>query len=1146
MRALVLVMSWLCLAPVFAGETWFIPYDPDEHTIALFHLDEGADQQANAAQADITATFAEGAGHIEGVFGGGVRLRGPKECLKLSANEALSLGNAQPFTVEAWVRPDGGEGSIFSIGTRFYLSAHFSRGTANFGYRAASFPIRWFAMSAIPWRPRQWQHLALTHDADRVVRIYLNGVEVARASHADEGDYQKSGGSVFGAHDGWTRFLVGAMDEIRVSNTVRSFQPLLTQRAYLPGEQVQLNLADVPLPAYVATARVMVTTAGGEQAFAAEIPVARAAEPLFDAEQLGAGPARLTVAFLDAEGKVVSSVERPVSFAGAALSELKARTAACRALLEQAGDAAPPQAEIARRHLKAAERMMEARSFDSAASYLGSAEWAAAALGSGEAGYRTRIRSHVREGDRDDRLRVTMSWDANEAAKDAFPWAERLGANELVTSSRSATPEGMKAWQEAGYHTAMLSGVPIHAAEKESPDHLQFGYWLMDTPPAEDDTVSLKLVTPTWGGLSVSTHFAPKDHWLVLDNASGEELAPERWEYDAETRQLTVTGAEAGHSYRVYFMIQTGHIGDPLYEPFARHGLTKLDELIAPLEGVLETYWYDDLAYAWPGLTPQHATDWESYTTAARPENQQAFTAATGLPFDPRWLVMPPKTLNVPPRPEYFAWMGWVQEGIKTWMQRATKVCHDRGMRTWLYWGDCHVGIEPFLGSLTAGSVDEVDKPAGDPVTARALVDFPGDVYRRMRVEWLHGHVIARIHAARIYAERWDRSKRGLLMSPPQGIYWMPFPKVTDLSDEAVREDLVEKLAQINDEFRLIARHLSGHRAYESDLDLYVVHSWGKQYSWRSWGDPILWNLTDLPLRVHFISFREVVADGIPDDADALFLYGMPNTAWSGGYVWEDERLAGAISDFVRAGGGLVGLQAPSHTDLPEPRWALAEVFGVTAEGTEGYEAQPIGPEELAAEALGAAADEDGLSLVATAGRGAQALRWEAAELHIPGMVGTVRVATISEDVTVAYALEGEEGGFSPGVTFRQAGEGRAVHVCGYSRDYAFYRLLRAAIYWAANREAEARQLEVEGGENLFVYAYPDLSIIALLSTDDEPAQATIRCAPTVLGLPADAACQISDLVTEEELSAAANLAQGLTVTTVPHCVRLLQVRGAQ
>ncbi len=229
MRAALILTCVICAAPLFAAEAWFLPYEPDEHTIALFHFDEEADQQPNAAGTDLQATLVKGATIGEGIFGSGVRLDGPKQCIRFGDSERLSFGNAQPFTIEGWIHPDSAEGSIFSIGTRFYLQANFSRGTASFGYRAASFPIRWFPMSGVPWQRNRWQHFALTHDAERVARLYLNGVEVANTSHADEGDYEGNPSGVFGAHDGWTKFLVGAVDEMRVSDIVRTFQPLLTQ-----------------------------------------------------------------------------------------------------------------------------------------------------------------------------------------------------------------------------------------------------------------------------------------------------------------------------------------------------------------------------------------------------------------------------------------------------------------------------------------------------------------------------------------------------------------------------------------------------------------------------------------------------------------------------------------------------------------------------------------------------------------------------------------------------------------------------------------------------------------------------------------------------------------------------------------------------
>jgi 1,3-beta-galactosyl-N-acetylhexosamine phosphorylase len=1138
MRIAILTLATLCASAAVAEEAWFLPYEPDEHTVALFHFDGEGDTDVSVAEAEIEATLTGGATRAPGVFAGGVELHGTKECVRLNKSEALMLGNDQPFTIEAWLRPDSADGAFFSLATRYYLRCHYSRGTASFGYRAADFPIHWYPLSGVPWERRAWQHVALTHDEQRQVNLFINGHLVASTEHPDLGDYAEGGGGVFAAHDGWRDFTAGGLDEIRISNTVRRFAPLLTRTAYLPGEQVRLNLDEVTLPEAVATVAVSVT-AGGAEVFAGQRPAAEASQPLFAAEDLGDGPARATINFLDDEGATIASVAQPLSFVGAQVTDLAARAEACRATLAGASPDAE-QSRVATLLLDASAAAIEGRDVRSATQYMTAAEEVALSLATGEARYRASLRAHVRAGERDDHLRVTMSWGADDAGA-ALPWAERIGANELVTTSRSATREGLQLWLDAGYHTAMLSSTPIHTAPRDQPEMAQFGYWYMDTAPAADDAVTLKLKAPSWGGLSVSEFFPPAEYWMVLDQATGEKLPPERWYHDHQARSVTVTGAQAGQVFRVYYMIQTGGIGDPLYEPFAQHGLAELASLIAPLEGVLETYWFDDLAYAWPGSVPQGGYDWESYTNAARPENQRAFTEATGIPFDPRWLVMPPRTLEVPPRDEYLAWMNWVQSGVNKWMARATQVVRDHGMRTWLYWGDTHVGTEPFLGGLEAGRVDEVDKPAADPVTARALVDFPGDTYRRLRVDWLHDHVVGQPSASASLRRKWDRCKRGMLMAPPAGMYWMPMPNLTGQTDEAIREAGVTTLADISDEFRLIGRNLSGQRAYEGGLNLYVVHSWGKQYSWRPWGSRVLWHLTDLPMRVRFISFREVIADGVPDDAHCLLLYGSAGSAWSGGPIWQDERLAQAIEGFVSGGGGVVGLQAPSHVEDPEPRWALADVFGITGEGAAGYDpavgVSLSGDEAVDEEALAAAAAESGLSLVAVA----DAWPGPPAPSFVPGMAGTVRASAVADGVNVAYALRDDEG-MSPGAVTREVGEGRAAWLCGYSMDYGFSRLVRSAVFWAAGREAEADRLDVTGGEELFVYAYPEARIVALLSASADSCEATVRCAPEILGLPEDARCRVTDIATGEVLAEAADLAQGLTVTAVPHCTRLLRV----
>ncbi len=1137
-RVAITALCTLATLPVHAAEAWFLPYEPDEQTLVLLHLDEDDGPQPVEGVLGVTAEMRKDAPSVPGVFGRAAGLDGRGQCVRLPSHEMLRLAVDQPFTVEMWLRPDGPEGNIFSVAINYYLTAHYARGTATFGYRAETFPIRWYSLAGIPWRRGEWQHVALTHDADRTARLYINGRLAGETQHADEGTYtEKPGNTVFGSHDSWRDHLRGAIDEVRISRGVRSFAPLMTQRTYLPGEQVRLNLDDVALPTAVSGLRVQITDSAGEEALSRELPVAEASRPLMPAERIGDGEGRVTVTFVDAGGAEIASITRPVGYGGAAMSELRLRSEAVGEAIE-AADTELAERRVAAGLLAAAQDAMERRRLSAASNYLTAAERRVAAIASGEAEYRRAMRRAVREADNDE-LRITMSWHGNERAAEAFPWAERIGANELVSPHGSATREGLAAWRDAGYHTAMLSSAPIHTADSGSPDHLQFGYWYMDTPPAEVGTVEMRLEAPAWGSLAVSDFFPPAEHWLVLDLETDEEVPAESWEYDPGSKRITIRGAEDGRTFRVYYMNQTARIGDPLHEPFVEHALSALREEVAPLEGVLETFWYDDLAYAWPGGNPQGGYDWESYTNAARPENQRAFTEATGIEFDPRWLVMPPRTLDVPPRPQYLAWMAWVQEGVRGFMRRATDVVHEHGARTWLYWGDCHVGIEPYLGSLEAGNVDEVDKPAADPVTARALVDFPGEVYRRLRVNWLHSHLVARPDGAALFGTQWGRTRRGLLMQPPMGLYWMPMPGVTDLSDEAMRDDMVEEIAQISDEFRLMAGELGGVRAWEGALNLYVVHSWGRQYSWRPWHDHRLRHLTDLPVRVRFIGFREVIEAGVPDDAHCLFLYGMPGSAWSGGYIWEDARLADAVREFVRAGGGVVGLQGPSALD---DGWALADVFGVDGTGaTEVAEAGAAysGDEWLDEDALAAAREEEGAALVRAAGV-------QAVEIPptIPGMVETVGARPVAEDVRVACALvDGET--VSPGMTVREVGEGRAAWIAGRSDEYAFSRLVRSAIFWAAGREGEAGRLDVTGGDDLFVYAYPDARTIALLSTGDEAVEATVRCDPVILELPILAPMPVIDVATGERLGTVAQLADGLTVTAIPHCVRLLRAGDA-
>ncbi|NOZ20486.1 MAG: LamG domain-containing protein, partial [Planctomycetes bacterium] len=407
-RSILLLSLSLCIRQTPAAENWFLPYQPDDHTIALFHLDGDDEKQRSAAKPDISIVFKKEAAHEAGRFGKGAGLNGRGAMLLLTKHDALLLKNDQEFTVELWCKPaTNGDAGLISIGTRFYLHIMPARRTATFGYRAASFPIRFFSMSNIPIRRNQWNHVALTHDKNRVARLYVNGNLVGETSHKNEGDYAKGGSGSFGAHDGWSKFFTGWIDEIRISNCIREFRPLLTQKNYLPGEQLQLALDVKSLPAEVQSAKVVVR-AGRKRLFEKTIPRAQLGQPITDASILPEQKGAVDVTFLNADGTSLATVSEGVAFAGKAMEAVKARVAALKKTIEATKDTP----EVGQRHaglalfVKRIKELIGRRALVSLDWHLKAAERIANALGTGETAYRAALRKVCRSMKSDRDIRV--------------------------------------------------------------------------------------------------------------------------------------------------------------------------------------------------------------------------------------------------------------------------------------------------------------------------------------------------------------------------------------------------------------------------------------------------------------------------------------------------------------------------------------------------------------------------------------------------------------------------------------------------------------------------------------------------------------------------------------------------------------------
>ena len=79
---------------------------------------------------------------------------------------------------------------------------------------------------------------------------------------------------------------------------------------------------------------------------------------------------------------------------------------------------------------------------------------------------------------------------------------------------------------------------------------------------------------------------------------------------------------------------------------------------------------------------------------------------------------------------------------------------------------------------------------------------------------------------------------------------------------------------------------------------------------------------------VSFISFEDVL-NGCLKDYDVVINAGAMNSAWSGGSIWNEERLVRLLTKWVYNGGTFIGVNEPSATADGAHVFKMAGVLGV-------------------------------------------------------------------------------------------------------------------------------------------------------------------------------------------------------------------------
>ncbi len=204
------------------------PFEPDAHTLLLYHFDEGTGTVARDASGHGYDGELLGATWAKGRYGGALRFDGKKASVFRKMTEAIC--GLRQITVECWFNQDNPEGRQFLMGKD--VTYHFDLGDGqstslslyNEGGakpNAEGKPHQQVGCGGLSLRSNRWHHLAIEYDGSACTFI-VDGVLRQRSPAAKDFSLgTNSRGLWIGCYVGMDYWFSGLIDEVRVSDCLR-------------------------------------------------------------------------------------------------------------------------------------------------------------------------------------------------------------------------------------------------------------------------------------------------------------------------------------------------------------------------------------------------------------------------------------------------------------------------------------------------------------------------------------------------------------------------------------------------------------------------------------------------------------------------------------------------------------------------------------------------------------------------------------------------------------------------------------------------------------------------------------------------------------------------------------------------------------
>ena len=654
--------------------------------------------------------------------------------------------------------------------------------------------------------------------------------------------------------------------------------------------------------------------------------------------------------------------------------------------------------------------------------------------------------------------RVTIPTDLD-VVPETLEIMKRWGADAIRDCDGTDFPAELQG-QNAKIYSTYYTTRKDNAWAKANPDEVQQCYIMTAFHTAIDGALEIPLMKGiSTELLEVNTRDDIKRWWEVVDRTTGEPIAPEAWDYNAESGCVVIHAPEAFHEYTVSFLAYL--IWDPVHMYNAvtnnwqnfEHQITfdvrqpkthkftmeRLRKFIAdhPYVNVIRyTTFFHQFTLIFDELKREKYVDWYGYSASVSPYILEQFEQEVGYKFRPEYIVDQGYYNNQyrVPSKEFKDFQAFQRREVAALAKEMVDITHELGKEAMMFLGDHFIGTEPFMEEFKTIGLDAVVGSVGNGATLRLISDIPGVKYTEGR--FLPYFFPDTFHEGgdpvKEAKENWVTARRAILRKPIDRIGYGGYLKLALEFPEFI--DYVESVCN---EFRELYENIKGTTPY-CIKTVAVLNSWGKQ---RAWGchmvhhalyqkqnysyAGIIEALSGAPFDVKFISFDDIRENpAILDSIDVIINVGDGDTAHTGGAEWEDAAVSAAVRKFVHNGGGFIGVGEPSGHQYQGHYFQLANVLGVEK--------------------------ETGFTL------GYDKYNWEQNPDHFI-LADVADEVDFGEGKKSIYALEGTEILVQKDKEVQMAanafGSGRSVYISGLPYSFENSRVLYRAILWAAHGE---------------------------------------------------------------------------------------------